>query len=183
MSVDRIRIEVIFSAPIHIGPGVHSASYTMGSGLFPGVQRKGCGVNHPLQFSAEFKERVMLYLYSPTAPSLQFTGCTSPLLQGRSERSFMVKEKTVFIFQRDSPGHLNCFLRNACCTTQTHVTLLQTTYFRNHHSLVSIKSIIKYEDPVQHTLYELHFCIFTTLLHVSAKLYGHYRNPYKKSVT
>jgi len=32
-------------------------------------------------------------------------------------------------------------------------------------------------------LYELYLCKFTTLLHVSAKLYGHHRNPYKESVT
>jgi len=32
---------------------------------FPGVKRSGCGVDHPPPSSAEFKERVELYLHSP----------------------------------------------------------------------------------------------------------------------
>ena len=35
---------------------------------FPGFKRPGCGVNHPPSFSAEVKERVELYLYSPSGP-------------------------------------------------------------------------------------------------------------------
>ena len=34
----------------------------------PGVKRPGRGVNHPPPSSAEVKERVELYLYSPTGP-------------------------------------------------------------------------------------------------------------------
>jgi len=45
-------------------------SYTMGTGSFPGVKRPGCDVNHPTPSSAEVKERVELYLYSPLGPSL-----------------------------------------------------------------------------------------------------------------
>jgi hypothetical protein len=37
----------------------------MGTGSFPGVQRPGRGVDHPLSSNAEVKERVELYLYSP----------------------------------------------------------------------------------------------------------------------
>jgi len=37
----------------------------MGTGSFPGVKRPGHGVDHPPQSSAEVKERVELYLYSP----------------------------------------------------------------------------------------------------------------------
>jgi len=33
-----------FSAPVQIGPGAHPASYTMGTGSFPGVKRGGWGV-------------------------------------------------------------------------------------------------------------------------------------------
>jgi hypothetical protein len=33
------------------------------------VKRPGCGVNHPHPSSAEVKERVDLYLYSPFGPS------------------------------------------------------------------------------------------------------------------
>jgi hypothetical protein len=54
-----------FSAPVHTGPGAHSASCTMGTGSFPGIKRPGRGVDHPPTSSAELKERVELYLYSP----------------------------------------------------------------------------------------------------------------------
>jgi len=55
-----------FSAPT--GPGAHPASYTMGTGSLPGVKRPGRGVDHPPPSSAEDKERVKLYLYSPSGP-------------------------------------------------------------------------------------------------------------------
>jgi len=57
-----------FSAPIQTDPGAHPASYTMGTGSFPGVKRSGRGVDHPPPYSAEVKERVKLYLYSPSGP-------------------------------------------------------------------------------------------------------------------
>jgi len=37
--------------------------------LFPEVKRPGRGVGHPQSSVAEVKERVELYLYSPSAPS------------------------------------------------------------------------------------------------------------------
>jgi len=36
-----------FSSSFHIGPGVHPASYTMGTGSFQGVKRAGRGVDYP----------------------------------------------------------------------------------------------------------------------------------------
>jgi hypothetical protein len=54
-----------FSAPVQTGPGAHSASHTMGTGSFPRVKRPGRDVDHPPPYSAEVKERVELYLYSP----------------------------------------------------------------------------------------------------------------------
>jgi hypothetical protein len=57
--------------PVHTGPG---ASYTMGTGSFPGVKRPGRGVNHSPLSSAEVKERVELYLYSPSGPSWSVLG-------------------------------------------------------------------------------------------------------------
>ena len=56
-------MEAKFSAPNQTIPGVHPASYTMGTGSFPGVKRPGCDVDHPHSFSAEVKERVELHLY------------------------------------------------------------------------------------------------------------------------
>jgi hypothetical protein len=43
-------------------------------GLFPGVKRLGRGVNVPLPHSDEVKERVELYLYSPSVPPWQAIG-------------------------------------------------------------------------------------------------------------
>ena len=51
------------------GTEAHSASYTVGTGSFSEVKRPGCGVDHPPPSSAEVKERVELYLYSPYMPS------------------------------------------------------------------------------------------------------------------
>jgi len=49
-------------------PGVHPASCKMGTGSLPGVKRPGRGVDPPPS-SAEVKERVELYLYSPSGHS------------------------------------------------------------------------------------------------------------------
>jgi hypothetical protein len=63
-----------FSALVQTGPGAHPASYTMGTGSFPGVKRPGRGVDNPPPSSAEVKERVELFLYSPTGPSRHVLG-------------------------------------------------------------------------------------------------------------
>jgi len=55
--------------PTQTSPGAHPASYTMGTGYFPGVKRPGCGVDHPPPSSSEVKERVELYLYSHSGTS------------------------------------------------------------------------------------------------------------------
>jgi len=41
----------------------------MGTGSIQAVKRPGRGVDHPLQSSAEVKERVELHFYSPSGPS------------------------------------------------------------------------------------------------------------------
>jgi hypothetical protein len=58
-----------FSAPVQTSPWAHPVSYTTGTGSFPKVKRPGCGVYHPPPSSAEVKERVELYHYSPSGPS------------------------------------------------------------------------------------------------------------------
>jgi hypothetical protein len=47
---------------------------------FPGVKRPGRGVDYPHPSSARIKERVELYLYSPSEPSWPVVGRTLPLL-------------------------------------------------------------------------------------------------------
>jgi hypothetical protein len=68
-STKKIPVEARFSAPVQTGPGAYPASYTMGTGSFPGVKRPKRGVDHPPPSNAEVKERVELYLYSPSGPS------------------------------------------------------------------------------------------------------------------
>ena len=58
-----------FSAPVQIGTGLTQAPTQWVTGLFPGVKRLGRGVEHPPSSTAEVKERVELYLYSPSGPS------------------------------------------------------------------------------------------------------------------
>jgi len=65
---------VRFSASVQTGPGAHPGSHTVGAGSFPGVKRPGRGVDHLPLSSAEVKERVKLYLYSPSEPSWHVPG-------------------------------------------------------------------------------------------------------------
>jgi len=48
--------------------------YTMGNGSFPGIKLPGRDVDRPPPSSAEFKERVELYISSPSGPSLPVIG-------------------------------------------------------------------------------------------------------------
>jgi hypothetical protein len=65
----RIPVGARYSASVQTGPRVHPAFYTRGTGSYPGVTRPGRAVDHPPTSNAEVKERVELYLYSPTGPS------------------------------------------------------------------------------------------------------------------
>jgi hypothetical protein len=63
-----------FSAPVQTGPGAHPASYAMDTGSLPGVKRPGRGVDYPPSSNADVKERVELYLYSPSGSSWPVLG-------------------------------------------------------------------------------------------------------------
>jgi len=45
-----------FSAPFQAGPGAHPASYIMDTESFPGVNRPGCGVDHPPHLAPRLKK-------------------------------------------------------------------------------------------------------------------------------
>jgi len=62
-------LDVIFYAPFQTGPGAHPAPRTIGTGSFLGVKWSGSGVDHTPLSNAEVRERVELYLYSPSGPS------------------------------------------------------------------------------------------------------------------
>ena len=57
----------------------------MGTGSFLGVMRPGRDATHPLPSKCRGHERVGLYLYSPSGPSLPVIGGTLPLPLGPSK--------------------------------------------------------------------------------------------------
>jgi len=63
-----------FSAPVRTGPGAHPASYTMGTGSFPGVKLLGHGIEHPPPSRAKVEGRVELYICSSSGPSWPVLG-------------------------------------------------------------------------------------------------------------
>ena len=63
-----------FFASVLTGSGIHSSFYTMGTESFPGVKRPGRDVDHPLPSKVEVKERLELYVYSPSRPSCLVLG-------------------------------------------------------------------------------------------------------------
>jgi len=55
-SEDRTAVGARFSASLQTGPGAHPASYTKGTGSFPGVKRPGRGVEHPPHLEPDLKK-------------------------------------------------------------------------------------------------------------------------------
>jgi hypothetical protein len=54
-----------FSAPVQTGPAAHPASYTMGTGSFPGVKRPGRVVDHPPHLASRLRKEKR---YTSTPP-------------------------------------------------------------------------------------------------------------------
>jgi hypothetical protein len=67
-----------FFAYVQTGLEAHSAPCTICTGSFTGVKRPGRGVYHTHPPNAEVKERVELYLYSPSGSSWPVLGRTLP---------------------------------------------------------------------------------------------------------
>jgi hypothetical protein len=55
-SGDRIPVGMRFSTPIQSDPGAYPASYTMGTGFFPGVKPPGCGIDHSHHLAHRLKK-------------------------------------------------------------------------------------------------------------------------------
>ena len=68
-------MRVRFSAPVQVGSEAHAASYTVGTGVFPGCKAAGewHGVDHPPPSSTEVKESRAIILL-PFGPSLAALG-------------------------------------------------------------------------------------------------------------
>jgi len=95
----------MFSTPVQTGPGAHPPSDTMGTGSFPGAKQPGRGVDHqpPPPSSAEVKQRVELYIFSPFGTSwpvlgctLVFPFCTNNLLAVWKNNTHKLKENSTF---------------------------------------------------------------------------------------
>jgi hypothetical protein len=67
-SGDQIPVGAMFPARDKTGPGPNPAPYTMGTGSCPAVKWPGRGVDHLPPSIADVKERVQLFLYSPSGP-------------------------------------------------------------------------------------------------------------------
>jgi hypothetical protein len=73
-SRDRIPVEARISASVQTGRGAHPASYAMGTWSLSGGKAAGVWRWPPTPSSAEVKERVRLYLYTPSRPSWPVAG-------------------------------------------------------------------------------------------------------------
>ena len=62
-SVYRTPVEARFSTPVQAGSEAHPASYKMGTGSLPRVNRPGRGVDHPLHLAPRLKKE---YSYTST---------------------------------------------------------------------------------------------------------------------
>jgi len=74
VSGDQIPVGVRFSAPVQTSSEACPASYTMGTGSFPGVKWPGHGIDLPPPPNAEVKERTELYHYFSSGPSWPLIG-------------------------------------------------------------------------------------------------------------
>jgi hypothetical protein len=77
----------------------------MGAGSFVGVEWPVCGVHHSTISSADVKERVEIYLYSPSAPLLPVIGrilpglCSSYTVNFPSNLMVSILASTIFTKQ------------------------------------------------------------------------------------
>ena len=75
--IESCLVGARFFAPIQTGSGAHPTSYTIGTGSFPGVKPPGRGIDHPSLSNAKVKDRVELYIYSPSGLSWLVLGWNS----------------------------------------------------------------------------------------------------------
>ena len=109
-SEDRIPVETRISAPVQTGRGAHPAAYTMGNGSLQVVKWPGRDVDRPPTSSAEIKERVELYLYSPCGNSSPVIGRPLPSLCSVTE--WGGPDVAVYRFR---PGHVVQRRTHTCC--------------------------------------------------------------------
>jgi DNA-binding sugar fermentation-stimulating protein len=70
----KSQCKVRFSAHVQTCPGAHPVSYIMDTGSLLGLERPRRRVGHSPPSSTEVKERIELYLYSPSGLSWPVLG-------------------------------------------------------------------------------------------------------------
>jgi hypothetical protein len=77
-SGDRIPLGARFSAPVLTALGLHNILFNRYRLSFRGVKRPASGFDHSTPSSADVKERVELYIYSPSGTSWPVLGWAVP---------------------------------------------------------------------------------------------------------
>jgi hypothetical protein len=130
----RIPVGARFSVSVQTGPGAYPASCTMGTGSFPGVKRPGRGVDHPPPSSAEVKERVELYLYSPSGPSWPVLGWTLPLTpDGSCRYDAVMRQRGIYGDNDDNSARWQLSLLSSQCVKRQHASVsTAASYFADN---------------------------------------------------
>jgi len=89
-SGDRMPMGERFSAPVQTVPGSLPASYTMGTGSLPGLQRWGSGVDHPPHLEPSLKKEFSSTSIPLSGPSWPVLGWPLPLRFALKVRSLKV---------------------------------------------------------------------------------------------
>jgi hypothetical protein len=97
-SGERTPVRARLSETVQAGPGLHPPSYTMGTGPFAGIMRRGVALTtHPTP-KAEVEERIELYVTS-THPLLCLHGRLQGELHVVTFTAFILWTKTNQLFR------------------------------------------------------------------------------------
>jgi len=106
-----------FSTHFQTGTWAHPGPCTIGTGSFRGgVKRPGRGVDHPPTSSVDVKERVKLYVYSPSGSKWPLLGWTLPFLflsKGQADESWETSNKVMLYRISGGGGRLST---EECCS-------------------------------------------------------------------
>ena len=145
-----VPIGARFSESVQTGPAFHPASYTMGAGFFPGVKQPGRGVDHPPPSSTEVKERIQLYIYSPSGSSWPVLGWTWTFLLQIVVTS-RAREFLIFPSNMVYPALLPLMLTPRLPVvdrTDAHADLNGLVRFAERRNLVSVRVPSHFNWPI-----------------------------------